>query len=76
MAKVLEDSAVFHRSTRLISAAGAVLALPLAFVSGRAPSQQLAVSFETAPDKRNPAKFCAVAVQVGSRGINDHADTQ
>ena len=23
------------------------------------------VSFQTAPDKRNPAKFCAVAVQVG-----------
>jgi hypothetical protein len=30
------------------------------------------VSFQTAPDKRNPAKFCAVAVQVGSGGINDH----
>ncbi|MGB8749369.1 MAG: cold shock domain-containing protein [Pseudolabrys sp.] len=27
------------------------------------------VSFQTAPDKRNPAKFCAVAVQVGSGGI-------
>ncbi len=40
---------MFHGSTRLISAAGAVLALPLAFVSGRAPSQQLAVSFEAAP---------------------------
>ena len=34
------------------------------------------VSYRTAPDQRNPAKSCAVAVQVGSGGINDHADTQ
>ena len=27
------------------------------------------VSFQTAPDKRNPAKFCAVAVQVGGATV-------
>ena len=34
------------------------------------------VSYRTAPDNRNPAKLQAVQVQVGSGGINDHADTQ
>ena len=40
---------MFHRSTRLISVSGALVALPLAFMTARQPSPQLAVSIAASP---------------------------